>query len=77
MKELTINVAGMAGSGKTTIATLIQDYLYSIGIDSELNDVDGPMDLTDAVRNLESLKKQEFNVTINTVQIKRSFVGVV
>ena len=62
MKNVTVTVSGQAGSGKTTVATAIQNALAELGATVTV-------DVQDPFRDASDLS--EYNVSIQEQQLRR------
>lgn len=71
--KVYVFVAGNVGTGKSTVATLINNYLISMGIPSELID-DDTFEFTDAMLGtcLHSIIDKNTTAVIKTVQLNRN-----
>jgi len=75
MNQIKITVSGMAGAGKTSIANYIRMLLLSIGFtNTHLIDPDAPLSLKDALKNITFAKRDNFQIVIETKQLKRDSV---
>lgn len=75
-RKINVIVMGMAGSGKTTIAELIQELLIKEGFDSthvEFEPLDERMRLAGKERRIESVKER-VSIIITEAQAPRSGV---
>lgn len=58
MNEITIIVCGIAGTGKTVLATMIHRFLCESGFDSNLEDIDDPISPERLQKCLDVLPKR-------------------
>lgn len=81
--RIDINVVGAAGSGKSSIAWLIADFLQYTGFSTELNmpdDFDGSSDellkewIESIPDRLEGISNRDTLIVINEVQARRDSV---
>jgi pantothenate kinase-related protein Tda10 len=74
-KTLTINVVGSVGTGKSTIAYLLADFLSHIGFENVsinlLDDINVEQFEDGFEDRLQSLQDTGLNLIINEVQSKR------
>lgn len=68
--KIEINVLGRSGAGKSTIATLIQRYLKTIGfnVTITLNNHEMPPCPTELRKKTSAILEKETNISINEVQ---------
>lgn len=78
MKNITITVSGTTGSGKTTIAYLIADFLSHTGFTTNINMLD-ELDLEQFEETfpdrLNALLKHELKIEVNEQQLCRSGIA--
>jgi broad-specificity NMP kinase len=77
MSTITINVCGTSGTGKTTIAYLLADFLSNTGFATELN-VTEEFELETFeehfVDRLEALEEKQLKIVVNEVQLARESI---
>lgn len=64
---MRIQILGVTGEGKTSIANLINDLLVNHGYEVRLLNEE---EIGDYTPNLRSLRKNKLNIEIETIQIK-------
>lgn len=74
MKELKINIAGYANTGKTTMGELLLSLLGKEGFNVVLDDIDyndfkGRKAFFD--KRLEAIKEKDIKINISTIQLAR------
>jgi adenylylsulfate kinase-like enzyme len=73
-KQVSINIVGMAKTGKSTIARLIRDTLHDYGFNVDLSDPDRQTDEIYA-RALGAVKGHDVQIHINSANIHRSAIS--
>jgi len=72
MNEIKIQVAGENGSGKSTIASLLDEYLTLHGFNTSLNDEDSEyLNVWSLAENLHELRKAGTRIAIETINVNR------
>lgn len=71
--QITVNVCGLAGTGKTAIMNIIRAALLDAGIKCNAVDIDGTLNVTDDVQRMREgrLIERGTHVCINEVQLMR------
>ncbi|MCK9369723.1 adenylyl-sulfate kinase [Candidatus Dojkabacteria bacterium] len=73
--QITINVTGISGVGKSTIAFLIADFLSHTGFDVAVNlldEIDEDLIMDHFEEKLEAIALKNTKIIVNEVQLTRN-----
>lgn len=79
----TITISGMAGSGKTTLAKIIENALSNEGIKShtissdviDLTEMENDVDQETWARCINSFKDKNISIKLQIIQLRRSLIS--